>query len=69
MSDLYQFRELIPVFPTMMARSFKPSLFYVGFVDSDVVEGREAVGALVPVMILTTEKTVVKDFIVSFAYS
>lgn len=68
MGDLHQIGELTAVFPTMMARSFEPSFFYVSFVEGDVIEGREAVGTLVPVMILSTEEAVIKDSIVLFAY-
>ena len=51
----------------MVGRPLEPSPFYMGLVEGDFIEGREAVGALVPMVILPTEEAVIKDPIVLFA--
>ena len=59
--DLHQIRELAAVLPAMVGRPLEPSPFCVCFVEGDVGEGREAGGALVPVMILSAEEAVIED--------
>lgn len=48
----------------MVAWSLESPSFYVGFAEGNIIEGREAVGALVPVMVLPAEETVIEDSIV-----